>query len=101
MSSKGADQTAQMCRLIYAFVVRKWYKQVLWWCASDGVATLPLYICYHWLLSEILDNVPPQFIHFLYHNDAKFLDRQIWANSVDTDQTAPAIPRASYGVIAL
>ena len=24
-----------------------------------------------------------------YRNDPKFLDRQIWANSVDPDQTAP------------
>ena len=24
-----------------------------------------------------------------YHNDPKFLDRQVWANSADPDQTAP------------
>ena len=25
----------------------------------------------------------------MYCNDPKFLDRQVWANSVDPDQTAP------------
>ena len=25
----------------------------------------------------------------LYHNDPKFLDIQVWANSSDPDQTAP------------
>ena len=25
----------------------------------------------------------------MYHNDPKFSDRQVWANSVDPDQTAP------------
>ena len=25
----------------------------------------------------------------VYHNDPKFLDRQVWANSADPDQTAP------------
>ena len=24
-----------------------------------------------------------------YHNDPKFSDRKVWANSVDPDQTAP------------
>ena len=41
-----------------------------------------------------------------YHNDRKFLDRQVWANSVDPDQglgpvwsgsTLFAIPSASFG----
>ena len=42
-----------------------------------------------------------------YRNDPKFLDRQVWANSADPDQTAPreavwsvstlfAIPAASF-----
>ena len=26
---------------------------------------------------------------FAYCNDPKFLDRQVWANSADPDQTAP------------
>ena len=26
-------------------------------------------------------------VHRTYHNDPKFLDRQVWANCVDTDQT--------------
>ena len=30
-----------------------------------------------------------------YHNDPKFLDRQVWANSLDTDQTAPSGERSS------
>ena len=25
----------------------------------------------------------------IYHNDPKFSDRQVWANSADRDQTAP------------
>ena len=25
----------------------------------------------------------------MYHKDPKFLDRQVWANSADPDQTAP------------
>ena len=32
--SKDFDQTARMCRLICAFVVRIWYKQVFLWCGS-------------------------------------------------------------------
>ena len=46
-----------------------------------------------------------------YHNDPKFSDRRVWANSVDPDQTAPkavwsgstlfAIPSASFGAITL
>ena len=27
--------------------------------------------------------------NFLYLNDPKFSDRQVWANSADPDQTAP------------
>ena len=48
----------------------------------------------------------------VYHNDPKFLDRQVWANSADPDQTAPrgavwsgstlfAILSASFGLITL
>ena len=33
-NNKGADQTARMRRLICAFVVRIWQKQVLSWCGS-------------------------------------------------------------------
>ena len=45
-----------------------------------------------------------------YRNDPKFLDRQVWANSLDPDHTAPtvwsgstlfAIPSASFGCITL
>ena len=39
-----------------------------------------------------------------YWNDHKFSDRQVWANSVDPDQTAPwlfAIPPAAFGHIIL
>ena len=47
-----------------------------------------------------------------YHNDPKFSDRQVWANSVDPEQTAPkeavypgstlfAIPSALFGHISL
>ena len=25
----------------------------------------------------------------MYHNDPKFLDKQVWVNKVDPDQTAP------------
>ena len=34
MKNKGADQTARMCRLICAFVVRIWQKQVFSWRGS-------------------------------------------------------------------
>ena len=45
----------------------------------------------------------------LYRNAPKFSDKQVWANSVDPDQTAPEgaasdqgiIPSASFGCIAL
>ena len=47
-----------------------------------------------------------------YHNEPMFSDRQVWANSVDPDLTAPrgavrsgstlfAIPSASFGHITL
>ena len=46
-----------------------------------------------------------------YRKDPKFSDRYVWANSADTDQTAPrsspirstlfAIPSASFGLIIL
>ena len=28
-------------------------------------------------------------VRYVYHNDPKFLDRHVWANSVDPDQIAP------------
>ena len=34
MNNKGADQTARIRRLICAFVVRIWHKQVFSWCGS-------------------------------------------------------------------
>ena len=27
----------------------------------------------------------------MYHNDFKYSDRQVWANSVDLEQTAPEV----------
>ena len=46
--------------------------------------------------------------NWLYRNDPKFSDRQIWANSADPDQrsslirsTLFAIPSASFGLITL
>ena len=54
------------------------------------------------------------YLFLIYHNDPKFLDRQVWANSADPDRTAPltaprgavwsgsslfAIPSASFGHI--
>ena len=42
---------------------------------------------------------------YVYYYDPKFSDRQVWANSVDPDQTAPpklfAILSASFGLITL
>ena len=52
------------------------------------------------MCSDFTNNIP----NLLYPNDPKFLDRQVWANSVDPDQTAPtlfAIPSASFGCITL
>ena len=34
MNNKGADQTVEMRRLICAFVVCIWHKQVFSWCGS-------------------------------------------------------------------
>ena len=34
-----------------------------------------------------------------YHNDPKFVDKQVWANSVDHDQTDPS--RAIWSVYIL
>ena len=31
----------------------------------------------------------------MHHNDPKFSDRQVWANSVDPDQTGPLLLRSS------
>ena len=31
------------------------------------------------------------FFSMFYHNDPKFSDRQVWANCVDPDQTAPRV----------
>ena len=54
-----------------------------------------------------------QNIHnWMYRNFPKFSDRQVWANSVDPDQTAPiravwsgstlfTIPSASFGLVIL
>ena len=56
--------------------------------------------------------LPPENV---YRNDPKFMDRQVWANSVDPDQTAPRvylrstllditlfdIPSASFWLITL
>ena len=30
------------------------------------------------------------YFSWTYRNDPKFLDRQVWANRVDPDQTAPS-----------
>ena len=57
----------------------------------------------------ILQVTIPNFANpYLYSNDPKFLDRQVWANSADPDQTAPragstlfAIPSAHFGHITL
>ena len=32
----------------------------------------------------------------MHHNDPKFLDRQLWANCVDPDQTAPLIRDCTF-----
>ena len=44
-------------------------------------------------------------LYSTYCNDRKFSDRQVWANSVDSDQTAGstlfAILSASFGLISL
>ena len=50
------------------------------------------------------------FLFNEYRTDPKFMDRQVWANSVDPDQTVGAvwsgsalfaIPSASFGLIIL
>ena len=42
---------------------------------SDSINMLPDVYCF--------------FHKFEYHNDPKFSDRLVWANSADPDQTAP------------
>ena len=55
---------------------------------SDQVRHKPacLYSHRRWPWLEILDMV----VRDIYRNDPKFSDRQVWANSVDPDQTAPS-----------
>ena len=40
MNNKGADQTARMCRLICAFIVSIWHKQVFSWRGSFSLQTI-------------------------------------------------------------
>ena len=62
-----------------------------------------------WPLNELTES---RYIAKKYRSDLKFSDRQVWANSVDPDQTAPtgavwlgptlfAIPSASFDRIIL
>ena len=67
-----------------------------------------------WLISDCVVSHAYIFTNTAYirrlplgANDPKFTDRQVWANSVDPDQTAPkgsallTIPSASFGPITL
>ena len=38
---------------------------------------------------KIYGHIDADYMYDDYRNDPKFLDRSIWANSVDPDQTAP------------
>ena len=48
-------------------------------------------------MSDLVGNLKGWFSHdeanmsyaIAYHNDPKYLDRQLWANNTDPDQTAP------------
>ena len=59
-------------------------------------------------LGTLRYEVQPMFQVLGQSNDPKFSDRQVWANSVDPDQTAPhqgihtlfAIPSTSFGHIS-
>ena len=58
-----------MHRLICAFVVRIWHKQVFSWHGSYGANG------HRWVREEEV-----------YYIDPKQLDRKVWANSVEQDQ---------------
>ena len=47
------------------------------------VFVLNLWEKYRWGLNS--------FGQYIYHNDFKYWDRQVWANSADPDQTAPHV----------
>ena len=48
-----------------------------------------LYLELSHMLYVIQLNIPLS-LEIFYHNDPKFSDRLIWANSADPDQTAPS-----------
>ena len=66
--SEDSDQTGRMPRLIWVFAGCTVILLVL----SRGGSNIIIEI---WTVAY-------------YHNDLKFLDRQVWANTVDPDQTA-------------
>ena len=39
--------------------------------------------------AHCVSSVSKLLLHAPYHNDPKFSDRLVWANSADPDQTAP------------
>ena len=92
-NNKGADQPMHSSSLIGAFVV----------CCLDGISKISsLYLasvatqaglCLTWSqTTEDTFSCDQAYMiehDWLYRNDPRFLDRQVWANSVDPDQTAP------------
>ena len=80
--SGDSDQTGQMPRLIWVFAGRT--------CHFFGFVLQRLICCWIptiYVFMQKYGKLP--WVVIKYINGPKFLDRHVWANSVDPDQTAP------------
>ena len=84
----------------------------LWSDWADAQADLSLCWAHSHFVGFVMSWLKSIYSKMNYHNDPKFSDRQVWANSVDPDQTAPrgavwsastlfAILSTSFGNITL
>ena len=48
-----------------------------------------MFDCKDWSFNLVWENVDFSWLLYVCHNDPKFSDRQVLANNVDPDQTAP------------
>ena len=71
-----------MCSLITA-------QALVYLCSSNDPETLRFALLTLELLAIESSDVVCAQVGIMYRNDPKFLDRQVWANSADPDQTAP------------
>ena len=84
-NKKGADQTAQMRRLICAFVLRIWHKQVLWWCGSTRRREITIFLL--WCKCQLISIIWQ--LRQLKINAYLLSDRKILPNILP-DLTIPA-----------